>query len=72
MDTSVIKEGVAHTSHHEIPAKEEHGNAVFSVSYTMAFIQLYITNKMERFSLKIRHAMQVVKFIKEDWPIVFQ
>ena len=34
------------------------------------FIQLYITNKMELFSFKSGHAMQVVKLIKEDWPIV--
>ena len=32
--------------------------------------QLYITNKAEHFSFKSRRPMQVVKLIKEDWPIV--
>ena len=34
-----------------------------------AFNQLYITNKTERFSFKSGRALQVAKFIKEDWPI---
>ena len=33
------------------------------------FNQLYITNKMEPFSFISGHAMQVAKFIKEDWPM---
>ena len=37
-----------------------------------AFNQLYITNKMERFSFKSGRAMQVAKLIKVDWPIVLQ
>ena len=34
------------------------------------FNQLYITNKTERFGFKSGRAVQVVKLIKEDWPIV--
>ena len=37
-----------------------------------AFNQLYITNKMEHFSFKSGRAVQVVKLITEDWPIVLQ
>ena len=31
-----------------------------------AFNQLYITNKMERFSFKTGHVVQVAELIKED------
>ena len=31
------------------------------------FNHLYITNRMEHFSFKCGHAMQVAKLIKEDW-----
>ena len=31
-----------------------------------------ITNKMEHFSFKSGCGMQVMKLIKEDWPIVLQ
>ena len=41
------------------------GNVVFAFHYK-AFIQLYITNKIERFSFESGHAVQVVKLIKED------
>ena len=34
------------------------------------FNQLYITNKMERFSFKSERAMQVVELLKEEWSIV--
>ena len=47
-----------------VTAKEEQGNAVFAYSN-----QLYITNKVERFSFKSGCTMWV---IKEDWPIVLQ
>ena len=51
--------------------KEEQGNAVFAVLFTV-FNQLYITNKTERFSFKSGRAVQFVKLIKEDRPIVLQ
>ena len=37
------------------------------ITQEKAFIQLYITNSMERFNFKSGHAMQVAKLIKEDW-----
>ena len=38
----------------------------------MAFKQLYITNKAERFSFKNGRAVQVAKRLKEDWFLVLQ
>ena len=38
----------------------------------IAFKQLYITNKTERFSFKSGRVLQVAKLIKEDWPMVLQ
>ena len=47
--------------------------AVFAVHFTIkAFNQLYITNKMERFSFKSGHAMRIAELMKEDWPTVLQ
>ena len=35
-------------------------------------IQLYITNKTERFSFISGRAVRVAELIKEDWPIMLQ
>ena len=53
--------------------KEEQGNAVFAVHYTVKpFNQLHITNKMEYFSFKSGCAMHSAKLLKQDWAIVLQ
>ena len=38
----------------------------------MAFYQLYITNKAERFSFKSGRAVRVAKRLNEDWLLVLQ
>ena len=41
------------------------------ISHYMAFNQLYIDSELQ-FFFRSGHAMQVVKLMKEDWPILIQ
>ena len=51
-----------------VTAKEEQGNAVSAIHFTVKpFNHLYITNKMKHFSFRSGHAVRVAEVIKEDW-----
>ena len=55
-----------------ITAKEEQGNAVLAIHFTVKPLnQLYIT-KTESFSFKSGRAMWVTEVIKEDHPVLLQ
>ena len=59
--------GLSDEAHHELLQ----GNVVFAIYYMVkGVIQLYTTNKTERFSFKSGCAMQVAKLIKQDWLIL--
>ena len=54
---------LSNEAHHELQPKK---SKVTFISQYKAFNQLYIINKMERFSFKSGRAMRVMKLIKED------
>ena len=56
-----------------VNVEEEQGNAVFAIHFTIKpFNQLYITNKMKRFSFKSGCAVRIAKLTKTDSFVVLQ